>query len=99
MAACWRWAKVWRGRHPIIVRNLERDLDALLEVFSLPEALRPSLRTTNLLERAFRELRRRLRPVGCLTDRHSADRIIFGQVLRLNELLAKRPLAAFTQKT
>lgn len=99
VAAYWRWAKAWRGRHPVIVRNLERDLDALLEVFRLPETIRPSLRTTNLLERAFRELRRRLRPVGCLADRHSADRILYGQVLRLNELLAKRPLAAFTQQT
>ena len=62
-------------------------------MFALPEAVRPSLRTTNLIERAFRELRRRLRPIGCLTDRRSADRILYGQVLRLNELLAPRPLA------
>ena len=54
---------------------------------------------TNLIERAFRELRRRLRPIGSLTDRRSADRILYGQVLRLNELLANRPLAAFTQES
>lgn len=95
--AYWRWARAWRGRHPVLVRNLERDLDDLLAVFALPEPLRASLRTTNLIERAFRELRRRLRPIGSLTDRRSADRILYGQVLRLNELLARRPLAAFTQ--
>jgi transposase-like protein len=66
-------------------------------VFALPEPLRASLRTTNLIERAFREFRRRLRPIGSLTDRRSADRILYGQVLRLNGLLARRPLAAFTQ--
>ena len=76
-----------------------RDLDELLAVFALPEPLRASLRTTNLLERAFRELRRRLRPIGCLADRRSADRILYGQVVRLNERLAARPLAAFTQET
>ena len=75
------------------------DLDALLAVFALPEPVRATLRTTNLIERAFRELRRRLRPIGWLTDRRSADRILYGQVLRLNELLARRPLAAFTQET
>lgn len=96
--AYWRWARAWRPRHPILVRNLERDLDDLLAVFALPEPLRVSLRTTNLLERAFRELRRRLRPIGSLTDRRSADRILYGQVLRLNGLLAARPLAAFTQE-
>lgn len=95
--AYWRWARAWRARHPVLVRNLERDLDALLAVFALPEAVRLHLRTTNLIERAFRELRRRLRPIGSLTDRRSGDRILYGQVLRLNELLARRPLATFTQ--
>lgn len=96
--AYWRWATAWRPRHPVLVRNLERDLDDLLAVFALPEPLRATLRTTNLIERAFRELRRRLRPIGSLTDRRSADRILYGQVLRLNELLARRPLVAFTQE-
>jgi putative transposase len=98
VAAYWRWARTWRPRHPVLVRNLEHDLDDLLAVFALPEPLRASLRTTNLIERAFRELRRRLRPIGSLTDRRSADRILYGQVLRLNERLARRPLAAFTQE-
>ena len=99
VAAYWRWARIWRDRHPVIVRRLERDLEALLAVFALPEPIRVSLRTTNLIERAFRELRRRLRPIGSLTDRRSADRILYGQVLRLNELLARRPLPAFTQES
>ena len=97
--AYWAWARRWRDRHPRLVRSLERDLDELLAVFSLPAPLRPSLRTTNLLERALRELRRRLRPIGSLADRRSADRILYGQVLRLNGLLARRPLAAFTQES
>lgn len=99
VAAYWRWARIWRDRHPVIVRRLERDLEALLAVFALPEPIRVSLRTTNLIERAFRELRRRLRPIGSLTERRSADRILYGQVLRLNELLARRPLPAFTQES
>jgi transposase-like protein len=99
VAAYWRFARTWRGRHPGLVRGLERDLDELLAVFSLPVPIRVSLRTTNLIERAFRELRRRLRPMGALADRRSADRILYGQVLRLNELLARRPLASFPQES
>jgi len=99
VAAYWRWAQVWRVRHPGLVRHLERDLDELLAVFAQPEPIRLHLRTTNLIERAFRELRRRIRPMGALADRRSADRILYGQVLRLNELLARRPLATFTQET
>ena len=97
--AYWAWARRWRSRHPRLVTGLEADLDALLAVFALPESIRVHLRTTNLIERAFRELRRRLRPMGCLPDRRSADRILYGQVLRLNELLARRPLAAFPQES
>lgn len=99
VAAYWRFAKVWRKRHPRLVAGLERHLDSLLPVFDLPALVRPSLRTTNLIERAFRELRRRLRPIGALSDRRSADRILYGQVARLNELLSRRPLAAFTQES
>jgi transposase-like protein len=98
VAAYWRFAVAWRARHSRLLAGLERDLGSLLAVFDLPPALRPSLRTTNLIERAFRELRRRLRPIGALPDRRSADRILYGAVLRLNELLAGRPLAAFTQE-
>jgi putative transposase len=99
VAAYWRWARGGRPRHPVLVRRLEADLDDLLAVFALPEPTRRWLRTTNLIERAFRELRRRLRPIGALPDRRSADRILFGQVLRLNELLVGRPLAAFPQES
>jgi len=99
VAAYWRWARAWRPRHPVLVRRLEADLDQLLAVFTLPEPVRASLRTTNLIERAFRELRRRLRPIGALPDRRSADRILYGQVIRLNELLAARPLAQFPQES
>jgi len=99
VAAYWRFAKAWRRRHPHLVARLERHLDSLLVIFDLPLSIRVSLRTTNLIERAFRELRRRLRSIGALSDRRSADRILYGGVTRLNELLARRPLAAFTQES
>jgi putative transposase len=99
VAAYWRFALVWRRRHPRLVASLEHDLDSLLAVFDLPASVRVSLRTTNLIERAFRELRRRLRAIGALSDRRSADRILYGQVTRLNELLSRRPLAEFTQES
>ena len=99
VAAYWRFALTWRPRHPRLVAALDRDLDSLLSVFDLPAPIRPSLRTTNLIERAFRELRRRLRPIGALSDRRSADRILYGQVTRLNDLLVRRPLAQFTQES
>ena len=99
VAAYWRWATTWRTRCLVLLRQLERDLDELLAVFVLPEPIRLQLRTTNLIERAFRELRRRIRPMGALADRRSADRILYGQVLRLHALLVRRPLTTFREET
>lgn len=90
VAAYWRWATHWRMRHPHLVRRLEADLDDLLAVFAVPAPIRLNLRSTNLIERAFRVLRRRLRPIGALPDRRSADRILYA---RCSDLTSSSPAA------
>ena len=40
-------------------------------------AERKPVRTTNAIERRFREVRRRTRPMGVFSDRTSMDRILF----------------------
>jgi len=57
------------------------------------------LRTTNVIERCFREVRRRTRPIGCFTNAASCDRIIYAVFHRLNTLWQDRPLKEFTQFT
>ncbi|NOQ95286.1 MAG: hypothetical protein GQ555_01565 [Desulfobacterales bacterium] len=37
----------------------------------------PQLRTTNAIERRFREMRRRTRPMGVFSDRTSIERILY----------------------
>jgi len=64
-----------------------------------PEAQRVKLRTTNVIERCFREVRRRTRPIGCFTNAASCDRIIYAVFHRLNTLWQDRPLKEFTQFT
>jgi transposase-like protein len=63
---------------PAAVACLRDDLDELLTCFrykTLPE--RKAVRTTNAIERRFREVRRRTRPRGTFQDRTSMDRILF----------------------
>ena len=45
-----------------MVRRLERDLPELLSFFSFSRHLWKKLRTTNVIERCFVEVRRRTRP-------------------------------------
>ncbi len=77
VTAYWRFAKAWGGRRLRLVASLERGLDSVLPVFDLPAALRVSLHTINLIEHAFREIPRRLRPIGAMSDRRSADRSFY----------------------
>ena len=59
-----------------MVRRLERDLPELLSFFAFPRHLWRKLRTTNVIERCFVEVRRRTRPMVCFVNVESVDRII-----------------------
>ncbi len=73
-----RLTERWRSRYPAAVRCLVQDLDALLEFLRFhDDAWRTAARTTNAIERRFREVRRRTRPMGVFSDRTSIDRILF----------------------
>jgi len=77
-AAARRFADRWNDIHPRAVRCLRDDLDELLTCFRYKDlAKRRQVRTTNAVERRFREVRRRTRPMGVFQDRTSMDRILF----------------------
>jgi putative transposase len=92
-----RWAARWQKRRPTAVACVERDLDELLNFFSVPRAQWKKVRTTNVIERAFREVRRRTRPMSSFTNPASCDRIVFGVLSHLNRSWEKKPLKEFTQ--
>jgi transposase-like protein len=87
----------WRSRYPAIVRQLERDLPELLQVFAFPRHLWRKLRTTNVIERCFVAVRRRTRPMVVFTNVASVDRIIYAIFSRFNEDWKNHTLELFTQ--
>jgi putative transposase len=87
----------WRASYPTIVRQLEKDLPQLLSFFRFPRHLWRKLRTTNVIERCFVEVRRRTRPMVCFINEESVDRIIFSIFSRFNEDWRNRTLRLFTQ--
>jgi putative transposase len=77
-AAARRFAERWSETYPNAVACLRNDLDELLACFRYKTlAERRTVRTTNAIERRFREVRRRTRPMGTFSDRTSMDRILF----------------------
>jgi putative transposase len=77
-SAARRLAARFRNQYPAAVACLRNDLDELLTCFRYrSEAKRRAVRTTNAVERRFREVRRRTRPMGTFQDKTSMDRILF----------------------
>jgi putative transposase len=75
----------WRATYPAMVKRLERDLPDLLSLFSFPRPLWRKLRTTNVIERCFVEVRHRTRPMVCFVNVGSVDRIIYAIFNGMNE--------------
>ncbi len=84
-------------RYLAMVKRIEQDLPELLSFFSLPRHLWRKLRTTNIIERCFVEVRRRTRPMVCFVNVASVDRIIYSIFHRFNLEWKFRTLRLFTQ--
>lgn len=87
----------WRNSYPGMVKRLERDLPELLSFYRFPKPLWRNLRTTNVIERCFVEVRRRTRPMVCFVNVESVDRIIFSIFNRFNEDWKNSILRVVTQ--
>ncbi len=96
-AAFRRFRARWLRDYGPMVRRLERDLPELLSFFSLPRHLWKKVRTTNVIERCFVEVRRRTRPMVCFVNVASVDRIIYSIFQRFNLEWKNRTLKLFTQ--
>lgn len=84
------WKDKWIGKVPDAVKCIEKDLDKLLVFLSCPEKHRVKIRTTNVIERAFRELRRRLKVMGHFRDTASAERILCALMVHNNKKYSKK---------
>ncbi len=82
-----RFADRWSDSYPAAVDCLRDDLDELLTCFRYKTlAERKAVRTTNAIERRFREVRRRTRPMGTFQGRTSMDRILFAVFIHENKM-------------
>jgi putative transposase len=93
-----RFVAKWQQRYPRVVRSLRDDLDELLAFFVFTDpAWRKWTRTTNAIERRFKEVRRRTRPMGVFSDRTSMDRILFAVFTHENQQQKVSTLFLVTQ--
>jgi putative transposase len=68
----------WKDTYPKAVACLLTDEEHLVNFFQVKDKnVWPQIRTTNAIERRFREVRRRTRPMGVFSDKTSMERILY----------------------
>ena len=80
-----KFRKIWGSIDEKVVKCLDKDIEELLVFYKYPKILQKKLRTTNIIERVFREVRRKTKPKGCFNNNQSLERIIYAVCFKLNK--------------
>lgn len=92
------WKKKWEEKYPSAVKCLFTDIEDLFTCFMFKDpAFRKRIRTTNHIERRFKEVRRRTRPMGVFSDKTSMDRILYAIFMYENKSEEVYPIFLMTQ--
>lgn len=75
----------WRGRNKKLADWIERTVEQCLAVWTVPQALRKRLNSTNMLERLMRELKRRSRVVSIFPSEQSLIRLLGSVLIEIDE--------------
>jgi len=78
------WAHTWREKAPKSVETFERDFDATIAYFQLEGLTREWIRSTSLLERVNRQLRRKFSQALTFGSLKGAEVALYLQIQRLH---------------
>lgn len=87
-----KWACNWSDIAPKAVNCIEKDLTHMLTFYQFPKEIWKKIRTTNIIERSFKEVRRRIRPMSCFSNTKSVERIIYAIFARQNKIWKHKKL-------
>lgn len=87
----------WKDKEARALKCFREGFEKTLTYFSLPRHMWRAARTTNHLERAFKEFRRRTRLIGAFTNNASCERTAYLLTQFVNYSLEKMPAYKFTQ--
>jgi len=91
--------KAWKERYknlaPRAILCLEKDLDDVLRFMDFRYKIWVSIRTTNIIERVFREFRRRMKTMDTFPTEESCIRIMFSLAQLVNENWEGKPFKHF----
>ena len=82
----------WFKENPKAVECIEKDLEDLLHFYSFDPLLWKRIRTTNLIERSFGEVRRRTKVMGCFPNDDSRARMVYALFSYFNNKWSQKRL-------
>ncbi len=85
----------WQQQLPQIVECIEKDLDQLIAFYQFPYQHWVKIRSTNVIERAFKEFRRRIKVMETFPNEQSCLRIMLALSKMLNENWEFKPIKDF----
>lgn len=85
----------WNIKLPQMVEYIEKDLEQLLAFYKFPYQHWIKIRSTNVIERAFKEFRRRVKVMETFPNEVSCLRIMFSLAKMLNENWEFKPIKDF----
>jgi putative transposase len=85
----------YRNRYPSLITAFTDDLDALLNHLKLPINHRKKVRTSNLVERAFEETRRRTKIIPRFLTEKSGLKLVYSVLTRAATRWRRIPVTAF----
>jgi putative transposase len=88
----------YQREFPELCRCLLDDADASLNHLAVPQRHQPYVRTSNLVERAFVEERRRTKVIPPLFAESSLVTLVFGVLIRVSDRWGKKCFSEFEQQ-
>jgi putative transposase len=85
----------YRSIYPALVDCLEKNLEACIAYMNHPPNRWKQIRTTNIIERSFKEVKRRVKVMEQFPTEESCIRILFTLLQAQNEIWEGRPLKHF----
>jgi transposase-like protein len=74
---------------------MEKNLGYLFTYFQYPESIIGSLRSSNIIERMFKEIRQRIKVIDSLHSECAAMKLIFLRMVELNEKWFNRVIKGY----
>jgi transposase-like protein len=85
----------WDKLYPYLAQSWFEDKDELFAFYKYPDSIQKSIYTTNWIERANKEIRKRLKTMNSLPNEKAAEKILYLKIIDYNSKWSERRLKGF----